>query len=125
MKIAYCLFGTYSTGGIERVTTVKANWLAQHGYEVYLITTKHAGRPPYYPLHPSIHHIDLDIPYEEPGETSRLKAYLHNKPRYKQHRIKLDRLFKELNLDIVTGLTITRPTLEETYLSLVSKEFHS
>ena len=100
MKIAYCLFGTYSTGGIERVTTVKANWLAQHGYEVYLITTKHAGRPPYYPLHPSIHHIDLDIPYEEPGETSRLKAYLHNKPRYKQHRIKLDRLFKELNLDI-------------------------
>ena len=37
MKIAYCLFGTYSTGGIERVTTVKANWLAEHGYEVYLV----------------------------------------------------------------------------------------
>ena len=33
-----------------------------------------------------------------------------------------ERFIKELNLDIVTGLTITRPTLEETYLSLVSKE---
>ena len=72
MKIAYCLFGTYSTGGIERVTTVKANWLAEHGYEVYLVTTGHAGRPPYYPLHPSIKHIDLGLCYDEAGELSRL-----------------------------------------------------
>ena len=33
-----------------------------------------------------------------------------------------ERFVKGLNLDAVTGLTITRPTLEETYLSLVSKE---
>jgi len=39
------------------------------------------------------------------------------------HTTRSPELFiKELNLDIVTGLTITRPTLEETYLSLVSKE---
>ena len=37
-----------------------------------------------------------------------------------------ERFVKELDLDHVTGLTITRPTLEETYLSLVSsKEPHS
>ena len=42
------------------------------------------------------------------------------------HTTRSPELFiKELNLDIVTGLTITRPTLEETYLSLVSKEAHS
>ena len=33
-----------------------------------------------------------------------------------------ERFVKGLNLDAVTGLTITRPTLEETYLSLVNKE---
>ena len=33
-----------------------------------------------------------------------------------------ERFVKGLNLDAVTGLTITRPTLEETYLSLVSEE---
>ena len=33
-----------------------------------------------------------------------------------------ERFVKELDLDAVTGLTITRPTLEETYLSLVNKE---
>lgn len=100
MKIAYCLFGTYSTGGIERVTTVKANWLAQHGHEVILITTKHTGRPSYYPLDPSIQHIDLEIPYQEPGQVSRWKAYRHNKPLYKRHRLALDKLFKELQPDI-------------------------
>ena len=33
-----------------------------------------------------------------------------------------ERFLKRLDLDAVTGLTITRPTREETYLSLVSKE---
>ena len=33
-----------------------------------------------------------------------------------------ERFVKELDLDAVTGLTITRPTLEETYLSLVSSK---
>ena len=33
-----------------------------------------------------------------------------------------ERFVKGLDLDAVTGLTITRPTLEETYLSLVNKE---
>ena len=36
-----------------------------------------------------------------------------------------ERFIKGLDLDAITGLTITRPTLEETYLSLVSKEPHA
>ena len=100
MKIAYCLFGTYSTGGIERVTTVKANWLAEHGYEVYLVTTGHAGRPPYYPLHPSIKHIDLGLCYDEPGVLSRFTVYRRNKPKYRKHKEKLEKLFSEIRPDI-------------------------
>jgi len=100
MKIAYCLFGTYSTGGIERVTTVKANWLAEHGYEVYLVTTGHAGRPPYYPLHPSIKHIDLGLCYDEPGTLSRFTVYRRNKPKYRKHKEELEKLFSEIRPDI-------------------------
>ena len=33
-----------------------------------------------------------------------------------------ERFVRGLDLDAITGLTITRPTLEETYLSLVNKE---
>lgn len=36
-----------------------------------------------------------------------------------------ERFIKELDLDAISALTITRPTLEETYLSLVSKKAHS
>lgn len=103
MKIAYCLFGTYSTGGIERVTTVKANWLAEHGYEVYLITTGHAGRPPYYPLHPSIKHIDLGLCYDEPGALSRFTVYRRNKPKYRKHKEELEKLFAEIRPDIAVA----------------------
>lgn len=100
MKIVYCLFGVYSTGGIERVTTVKANWLAEHGYEVYLVTTGHAGRPPYYPLHPSIKHIDLGLCYDEPGQISRFTAYRRNFPKYRKHKKLLEQLFSEIRPDI-------------------------
>ena len=103
MKIAYCLFGTYSTGGIERVTTVKANWLAEHGYEVYLVTTGHAGRPPYYPLHPSIKHIDLGLCYDEAGELSRFTVYRRNYPKYRRHREALEKLFADIRPDIAVA----------------------
>ena len=103
MKIVYCLFGTYSTGGIERVTSVKANWLAEHGYEVYLVTTGHAGRSSYYPLHPSIKHIDLGLCYDEAGELSRFAAYRRNYPKYRRHREELEKLFADIRPDIVVA----------------------
>lgn len=103
MKIVYCLFGTYSTGGIERVTAVKANWLAEHGYEVYLVTTGHVGRPSYYPLHPSIKHIDLGLCYDEAGELSRFTVYRRNYPKYRRHREELEKLFADIRPDIAVA----------------------
>ena len=103
MKIAYCLFGTYSTGGIERVTSVKMNWLASHGYEVYLITTGHFGKPSYFRLDERIKHIDLGLGYEEPGQTNRLTIALRNRPRYKKHEAELNRLFNEIKPDIAVA----------------------
>ena len=103
MKIVYCLFGTYSAGGLERVTAVKANWLAAHGYEVYLVTSGHAGRPSYYPLHPSVKHIDLGLCYEVPGAISRFEAYRRNLPKYRKHKELLEQLFAEIRPDIAVA----------------------
>ena len=103
MKIVYCLFGTYSAGGLERVTAVKANWLAEHGYEVYLVTSGHAGRPSYYPLHPSVKHIDLGLCYEVPGAISRFEAYRRNLPKYRKHKELLEQLFAEIRPDIAVA----------------------
>ena len=103
MKIAYCLFGTYYAGGLERVTAVKANWIAEHGYEVYLVTSGHAGRPSYYPLHPSVKHIDLGLCYEVPGAISRFEAYRRNLPKYRKHKELLEQLFAEIRPDIAVA----------------------
>ena len=103
MKIVYCLVGTYYAGGLERVTTVKANWLAEHGYEVYLVTTGHAGHPPYYPLHPSIKHIDLGLCYEVQGAISRFEAFRRNLPKYCKHKELLEELFAEIRPDIAVA----------------------
>ena len=99
MKIAYCLFGTYTVGGIERTTTVKANWLAQHGHDLYLITTGHNGRPSYYSLEPNIKHIDLDINYIMPG-ASFITQYRGNRSKPKLHEQRLRELLLKLRPDI-------------------------
>lgn len=37
MKIVYCIPFVSSSGGVERVTSIKANWLVEHGHEVHVI----------------------------------------------------------------------------------------
>lgn len=39
----------------------KANWLAEHGYDVTIITVEQQGRPPFFALSPSIRCIDLGL----------------------------------------------------------------
>lgn len=66
MKIAYCTPSLYIPGGVERVLTTKANYLADvAGYDVYIILTDGKNKAPYYPLSDKIHIINLDINFEE------------------------------------------------------------
>ena len=49
--IVYCTPSLYIPGGIERVLTTKANYLADvAGYTVYIILTDGQDKSPYYPL---------------------------------------------------------------------------
>ena len=51
IKIAYCIPGLYAASGMERVLTLKINYLADVlGYDVYVILTEEKELPPYYPL---------------------------------------------------------------------------
>ena len=48
--IVYCTPSLYIPGGIERVLTTKANYLADvAGYTVYIILTDGQDKSPYYP----------------------------------------------------------------------------
>ena len=66
MRLAYCIPALYFPGGMERVLTLKANYLAAlPGYEVHIIITDGKGREPYFPLDPSVNVHQLDINFEE------------------------------------------------------------
>ncbi len=71
IKLAYCVPYLWNPGGIDRVITVKANYLAEvMGYDVTIITSDQQGVKPYFPLSPKVKLIDLDINfYSYQGKT--------------------------------------------------------
>ena len=63
MKIVYCTDSICYQGGIQKITIIKANSLANiNGNEVWLIVTDN-NLLPIYPLNPKIHLINLNINY--------------------------------------------------------------
>lgn len=63
MKIVYIYEAIAHVGGIERIFADKMNYLANKGYDVYLITAIQGQHPFSFPLSPAITHIDLDARY--------------------------------------------------------------
>ncbi len=59
MRIAYCIEAFYNCGGMERVVSVKANWLTEHGYDVTLLVASQRGKSTAFALSPSIKLVDL------------------------------------------------------------------
>ena len=49
MKIVYCIQSAYNSGGMERMLSIKANYMCDKlGHDVYVITTDQKGRKNFY-----------------------------------------------------------------------------
>lgn len=104
MKILYCISGTFNSGGMERVLANKANYFADKGHEVIIITTDQDERSPYFHLNPSIQHIDLKVNYfsiQNLGILSKVYAYF--KLQRKHHSL-LRNILHKLKADIVISM---------------------
>ena len=78
MKVFYVYTALLTKGGADRVLTEKANWLAEHGYEVGIITDTQMGHPPVFPLSPKVNLINLDIDFsKEYGHNLLMRTYLY------------------------------------------------
>lgn len=77
MKIVYCLQGLHYSGGTERITTAKANYLVSHGIDVYIITTEDNDRQSFFPLDTRVKHCDLGLNLYAHWSNSLLKNCLH------------------------------------------------
>lgn len=101
MKIVYCLAGTSNSGGMERIVCSKANWLANNGYEVTILTTEQNNRPNFFPLNNTINRVDLDIIYSELNNTNILKKFFLRRKKQKVHQSKMTEFLHNHKPDIV------------------------
>ena len=60
MRLVYLIHSLHGSGGMERVLSVKASWLAEKGgCEVHIVTASLRGRTPFFPLSPKVQVHDL------------------------------------------------------------------
>lgn len=101
MKIVYCLAGTFNSGGMERIVINKVNWLAEHGYDVTIVTTEQDGRPDFFSLNKNVRRIDLDILYSKSNTYGVIKKALERRRLMKKHKLSLAQALNSLRPDIV------------------------
>lgn len=103
MKILYCIPGLYNSGGMERVLSCKANYLASRGYEISIVTTEQRGRALFFPLDERIKTYDLGINYEVSNGSlwGKLVGFFFLQRR---HRARLEALVEELHPDVMVSM---------------------
>lgn len=88
LKIVYLTPALYMAGGVERVLSLKASYMAEnYDYDITIILTEGKDKPLFYPLSDKIRVINLNIGFEELWTCSFLKkivVYLKKQRIYKR-----------------------------------------
>lgn len=105
IKIAYCTPSLYISGGVERVLTTKANYLADvMGYDVSIILTDGAGKEPFYPLSDKVKLVQLNIGFEELWHLPFLQKITLYLKKQRLYRKRLTDTLMQLRPDITVSL---------------------
>lgn len=105
MKITYIYTALVTKGGADRVITNKANWLAEHGYDVMIVTDTQLGRKPVYPLSDKVVLHDLAIDFSlEYGHSLPIRAFWYFWLMYKYKKLLTDVLTKRKSDIVITTL---------------------
>ncbi len=105
MRILYLTKSVAMKAGVERVFCDKMNWLAEHGYDILLVTYEQGNHSMAFPLHPSISHKDLDTRFFKIASysfLSRLNVYNRLRKKFKKN---LQHEIDAFNPDIVITTT--------------------
>lgn len=130
MKIAYCVNSIRYLGGIQRVTVVKANALAEiPGNEVYIIATDNKNGPVVQELSPKVHLIDLDINYYNRNqERSMLTNLIVGMAKGIPHKKALTKVLRQINPDVVISVGMSEKFMLTSMRNRtwkIIREFHS
>lgn len=103
--IAYCIPSLDHSGGMERVLTTKANFLAEQlGYDVSIIITDDRGTKPYFPLSEKVRVVQLDVNIDNLWQYPIWKRYYLYKKKMGIYQRRLDKCLSLLKPDITISL---------------------
>lgn len=121
MKIVYLLpGGLFNSGGMERVISIKANYLAEvAGYDVSIVTTEQMGLPVFYPLSEKVnlYHLNIGI-HANFGRESYIEKCFSRISKIKEYKKRLSKLLNEINPDF----TISTLGLDIDFLDTLKDE---
>lgn len=105
IRIVYCIPSLDHSGGMERVLTIKANYLADYlGYDVSIIITDDKDTEPYFPLSDKIHVIQLDVNIDNLWKYPIWKRlYLYRK-KMELYKKRLEECLNQLRPDVTISL---------------------
>jgi len=104
-KIAYCIPSLDHSGGMERVLTTKANYLADNlNYDVNIIITDGKGTKPFFSLSDKINVIQLDINIDNLWQYPIWKRLFLYHLKMKEYKRRLDICLHHIRPDITISL---------------------
>lgn len=105
MKILYCIHSTYNSGGMERILSEKANYLADIlNYEITIVTTEQQGQPHFYRFSEKIKFLDLNINYDTSSEGCIVKRFTSRLRKQHEHRKLLTNHLLSSHYDVVISM---------------------
>ncbi|MCR5680731.1 MAG: glycosyltransferase family 4 protein [Prevotella sp.] len=112
MKIVYIIKSFAMKAGTERVMSDKMNWLAEHGYNITMVTYEQGDNPLAFSLHPSIRHIDLGTCFYRLGRKMLLKRVPAFIKMRKEFRSRLQAMIDEVGPDIIISTTYSMKVMD-------------
>ena len=104
-RIAYCIPSLATHGGMERVLTLKANYLADVvGYDIYVIVTDDKDKETFYPLSSKVHLINLNVDFGEMWKYSFFKKILVYLKKQHLYKVRLTKVLMDIRADITDSL---------------------
>lgn len=105
MKIVYCIDDLSVIGGVERVTTIKANGLAAvPENEVYIFVVSNSHGKVSFELSPSVHLVHIDVNYSWNPSQPALFNYINAWKKKKSHKKHLEKMLNEVSPDVVVSI---------------------
>lgn len=104
MKIVYCVPQLYRPGGIERIVTIKANYMAEvYGCDVTIVAADQKGKEAFYEISSKVKIVDLGLDYDGTLSLPIAKRLVERHRLHRLHRERLERLLMEMRPDITVS----------------------